>query len=76
MFEAAKEVEPNNVPKRRDAVFHPDFLALFIGSSVVGDGHLIDGDSEFGYFRSDFDLEAKSMLTIVILRIISPRNAL
>ena len=60
VFEAAQKVEPEDIPERRDAVFHPDLLALLISPSVVGNRHLIDGDAEFGYFRRDFNLEAKS----------------
>ena len=60
-FEAAQKVEPEDVPERRDAVLHPDLFALLVSPPVVRNRHLVDGDAEFGHFRRDFNLEAKSL---------------
>src|ERR1035441_1305530 len=60
LFEAAQEVESEDVPERRDAVLHPDLLALLVSPPAVGDRHLVDGDSELGHLCRDFNLEAES----------------
>jgi len=60
IFQTTQKIELEDIPERRDAVLHPDFLTLLVSPSAVGNWHLVDGNAEFGNFRRHFNLEAES----------------
>src|ERR1700722_4977552 len=60
IVEAAQKIESEYIPERRNSVFHPDLLPLLVGTAVVGDWHLVNGNSEFGHLRRYFNLESES----------------
>ena len=58
LVQTAEEIETENVPERKQSVFHADLFPLRVRAAVVADRHFVNNGFGLGDFCRDFDFDS------------------
>ncbi len=61
ILQAGEEVVLEDVPERLETILDADLLALLVGASVVGDGHLVGATAQLGDLGGHLHLKTEAL---------------